>query len=225
MKPDSTELTPLTCRAAKTAKVAVIKAACMALAVLAFYCAAVAQAPGQSAETVDTSRLKTLSFGFERRASTHLEIAQVETNNSTIPTQPYAYRPELGGEPARGRDYYEYKTHQVESQYAVLKVKNDSGKTIDSIDWVFTYPRFKGGKEVADYKVHSGLKIADGQIASLAEKLPRDGCGVIYIMSRGTEFIARACGRAKRKTTSTYPVGARVRKVKFSDGTVWEVAP
>ena len=195
-------------------KAATIRTIGLALATLVLPSVALAQATPQSG-------LTTLGFSFERKSSTRLELEQANTNTLTIPTQPYAYQSESRGEPTRGKEYYQYIARQQQHQYAVLKVKNEAGKAITSVDWEFPYPRFQGDKEIVAYEVRNRLTISPGEVASLSQKLPQDGCGMQQIVTRGTYFIARSCGRKTRKTTGTYLQEARIKRVIFSDGTVW----
>ncbi|HXG67705.1 MAG TPA: hypothetical protein VNO70_21565 [Blastocatellia bacterium] len=199
---------------------------CLSLAVMAFTgSGAAAQTPGQDSMPKPPPELKTLSFGFEVKSFTRLEVEPVSTNTATIPTGVYAYRSEFGGEPARGREYYEHKAERIQEEYAVLRVRNDGAKTIAAIDWEFTFPRFKGDKEIVYYQARNRFKILPGQVASLAQKLPDDGSGVRHIISGGRRFIARSFGRTHRKTTGIYPLEARIKQVRYTDGTVWKASP
>ncbi len=181
-----------------------------------------AQFPNQGAIPVLPSGLKKLGFGFVPKRVTRLEITQVTANPAMIPTDPLAYRAETGAAPAPGRAYEQQETQSAQFPYAVLMLKNVTNKTVESIDWEFNYPRFKGDKEEAKVQVSSRFKIPSGQVASLSQRVPRDDCSIRYVADRGNAFITRVCGRKHPRTTGAYPVGAEIKRVKFTDGTVWQ---
>jgi hypothetical protein len=225
MNLSSSEPLPFGSRATKTLERATSKAMCLCLSVLACCCVTLAQAPTQGPTPGPPSGLKTLSFGFERKTFTRLELVQANPNTTTIPTESYAYRSEGRSEPERGREYYQYQPEEMEQDYVVLRVENQSGKTIKKVDWEFTYPRFNGGTEVVFQPVRSRLKILPDRVASLAQKLPQDGSHRRHLHSRGEQFIGRSFGREHRKDTGIYPFEARIRRVEFSDGTSWQAVP
>lgn len=185
-----------------------------------------AQSPQPSQAASSPAGLTTLSFGFGPDVATRLELRQIDQHNrNTIPTEPYAYRAEVRTEPSRNQTYFGYEARQTLAPHAVLRVKNETGKTVASVEWEFNYPRFKRGKEVVAYQVRSRLKIPPGQVGSLADELPQDGCnGLIDKLTPNGRVIARFCG-TPQKRTGTYPLDLKIKKIKYTDGTVWQATP
>jgi hypothetical protein len=198
---------------------------CLYFVLLASCCLAQAQTSGQTSMSNPPSGLKTLGFGFEKKAFTRLVVTQVNTNNTTIPTEPYAYRAELGNVPHPGNNYYQYERQPAKSDYAVLQVRNEGTKTIESVDWEFTFPRFKGNKEMVYYQTSSRIKIAPNQVATLSKKLTTDDCASRIVHALGTVYIGRVCGRKNRKSTGMYAAEGRIKQVRYTDGTVWTATP
>jgi hypothetical protein len=198
---------------------------CLYFVLLASCCLAQAQTSGQSSMSNLPSGLKTLGFGFEKKASTRLVVTQVNTNNTTIPTTTYAYRAELGNGPQPGNNYYQYESQPFQRDYAVLQVRNEGTKTIESVDWEFTFPRFKGNQELVYYQTRTRIKIAPNQVATLTQKLSTDDCAPRIVHAFGTVYIGRVCGRKNRKSTGLYAAEGRIKQVRYTDGTVWSATP
>lgn len=184
----------------------------------------IAQTPTQGTKS-KPSDLKILSFGYEPKSSTRLEEVQVSTNPALYPTGTEPYSAQFGGSPRKGDQYLQYVRQQSQNQYAVLRVRNDSQLTIKSIEWEFTHPRFKGEKEIVFRQTTSRLKIPAGQTAVLSQLVPDDRCQTRMSAQGGAMFLSRTCGRTNPRTTSFYPLEARIKKVTYTNGTSWESQP
>lgn len=195
--------------------------------------------------------LKTFRLGFQDRpVASRLETAGPKSNIHGMPMGDYSYRAEFGWPPPGSTSVpvsipsgmhetlrRRYPGNQnliprppgtewpLRARFAVLEVRNESAKTIKSVDWEFTYPHFKGDKEVLYYQANSRLKIPPGRMATLARELPRDDCRETHRISREGRWIRRVCGRTNPKHTGMYPVEVRINRVKYTDGSVWQAAP
>ncbi len=180
----------------------------------------------QNAKPATASDLKVVSFGIEGKTSTRLEVEAVPTNNNLRPTDIFIYRPELGGEPRAGNQYNQYKMQSTKAMFAVLRVTNESVKTIKSIEWEYTNPHFKGDKVISHLKITSRQKIGSGQNATLSKELPYEpDCAKVHVVTRGYQTIGKDCGRKIKKRTGMYPVEVRLLQIKYEDGTVWKAQP
>jgi hypothetical protein len=180
----------------------------------------------QSPNPAPAPDLKIISFGIERKSSTRLEVESVPTSNNLRPPDIFVYRPELRGEPKAVGDYEQYKMRPVQAMFFVLEVLNEGAKTIQSIEWEYTYPHFKGDKVISHLKTTSRLKIGSGKNATLSKQLPYEpDCGMTYIMARGHQAIGKDCGRKTRRSTGVHPVEVKLLKINYEDGTVWKARP
>lgn len=98
-------------------------------------------------------------------------------------------------------------------------LRNDSAKTVKSVEWEFTYPQLKKGKEVIYYQVNSRLRIPPNETATLVNPFPKDKCELRSEMVNGAPHVTRVC---KGVNTGTYPLQTRINRVRYTDGTVEE---
>jgi hypothetical protein len=177
----------------------------------------------QAVSSAPAPDVKLLSIKIEREVSTKLDIESIPTNNNLRPTEAFVYRPELGSAPKAGDQYEQYVRRPVQNMYAVLRLTNESIKTIKSIDWEYTSPHFDGDKIVIYKKTSSHMKIGSGETAALSKKLSDDhNCGTHLNSVLGEQALSTGCGRKTRKWTGTHLVEARLLKITYEDGTVWK---
>jgi len=104
---------------------------------------------------------------------------------------------------------------------AVLMVRNSSRKTIKSVEWEFTFPRFERGAEVVYHQAVTKIRIPPDETGSLTKLLKKDKCEIRSDVVNGTPYISRVCDG---KSTGSYPLQMRIMRVKYTDGTVEEQA-
>jgi hypothetical protein len=177
----------------------------------------------QGTTPVPAPDVKLLSIKIEREVSTKLDIESIPTNNNLRPTESFVYRPELGSAPKVGDQYEQYVRNPIQNMYAVLRLTNESTKTIKSIDWEYTSPHFDGDKIVIYKKTSSHIKIGGGETVALSKKLSDDhNCGMFLNSMMGEQVLNTICGRKNRKSTGSHLIEARLLKVTYEDGTVWK---
>jgi hypothetical protein len=170
--------------------------------------------------------VKLLSIRIESKASTRLEIVSIPSNNNLRPTEAYVYRPEISKAPMAGNQYEQYERRPVQTKYVVLRVTNEGARTIKSIDWEYTSPHFKGDKIIFNRQTTSKLKIGNGQTAALSKKLTDEhNCWMSSGSILGQQAIGQNCGRKNTKWTGMHPLEARLLKITYEDGTVWNARP
>jgi hypothetical protein len=185
---------------------------------------AIAQTTKSADKKQNESGVKILSFGFAPKTASRLELVAVPNNTSIVPTSTSAYGAEYGREPNKNSQYYQYEKRTERIPYATLRLKNEGTKAIDSVVWEFTDPHFKGDQETGYSEKKSKIKIAPGQSAVLAERVPEhSNCGSQIAFKQGVHSMALICGRVNRRTTKSYPVDAKIKQVNYEDGTVWKV--
>lgn len=170
--------------------------------------------------------LRVLGFSFEGKTITRLEAERIERGSGLTPTELFTYRAELGGAPDARYERYQYQRKQEQVKYAVLRVTNESSKTIKTIDWEFTYPHFKGDKEIPFLKTQTNLAIEKGRTATLSTRLPSENdCGLVWVVQKGQAAMGRNCGRQTKRMTGIYPIEVRLVEISYQDGTVWKAQP
>jgi hypothetical protein len=180
----------------------------------------------QSPASAPAPDLKVLGIRIESKTSTQLQVERVPVNNQLRPTEAFVYRSELGRAPRAGDQYEYYEKRKIQSHYAVLRVTNAGTKTIKSVDWEYTNPRFKGDKVVVYRKATSRVKIGSGETVTMPEQLPYEkDCGMTGGHTFGQQMVGKSCGRRNRKWTGNYPVEAKLLKITYEDGTVWKAQP
>jgi hypothetical protein len=179
-----------------------------------------AQSPAPAPE------LKIVSVKVESRESTRLDIVSVSTDNNLRPTEPFVYRPELGGAPMAGGRYEQYERIPTRTLYAVIRVTNQGARPIKSVDWEYTSPHFEGDKIVIHRQTSSGVKIGGGETAFLRKKLSRKhDCHLVTGAIFGQQTLGESCGRKHSRWTGSHVVEARLLKITYEDGTVWKAQP
>ncbi len=176
-----------------------------------------------------------------REIPSRADRSSQQAESPALPGGEYPYRPEFGTEPRPGTDYQDYYApdrHQVDPArrpntveiktrpVAALMIRNESGKTIKSVEWEFTYPDVKKGKEVIYCPAVSRLRIPPNETTVLVKPFPKDKCELRSEMVNGVPYLRRVC---KGKTTGSYPLQTRINRVRYTDGTVeeqtdWRVA-
>jgi hypothetical protein len=177
----------------------------------------------QNVNLAPAPELKLHSIKIEVRASTKLSVESIPSNNNLHPTEIFAYRSELGNAPKAGDQFAQYVSRPARNLYAVLRLTNESAKTIKSIDWEYTSPHYKGNKLVVYQQTSTQMKIGSGQMAALSKKLPEENhCGIHLGVMFGQQTLGKGCGWEDKKWTGMHVVEARLLKITYEDGTVWK---
>jgi hypothetical protein len=178
----------------------------------------------QNANPSPDPELKLHSIKIEVRASIKIDVESIPSNNNLRPTEVFAYRPEFGNAPKAGDQYSQYIRRPARNLYAVLRLTNESAKTIKSIDWEYTSPHYKGNKLVLYQQASTHMKIGSGQMATLSKKLPQENkCGIHFGVIFGQQTLGKGCGWQDKKWTGMHLVEARLLKITYEDGTVWKL--
>ena len=163
-----------------------------------------------------------LGFNFETKSHSRLEPTQINSRAGSIPVGNVPFRAELGGEPVRGGQYLAYKRQTFRNRYATVTLRNSGTKAVKAIDWEYILPRFVKGKEVDAYRVRSKAKLQPGATLTLSSLVPRDDCSGTFLNARGVQWISGTCRLGGTRTTAWYRQGARLKRIRYADGSVWQ---
>jgi hypothetical protein len=186
-----------------------------------------------------------------QRTTTFLDTKQVNNfPQISNATNPLAYRPEISGDPLRTRqDFFYYERQRLTSEYAYLRVRNSSARTIKLIEWDVPHLHIKSKALLTRHTFRSKVQLAPGEMAKIEKPMPRANsnslrmtalsgpAGTFDLSGGGVAVIQSGDNTEPPFDTITYAAknglvfqvpanwrrsGISVNRIEYADGSVWQ---
>jgi len=140
--------------------------------------------------------------------------------------------------PPRGEDRFEpsnsilAKRHpnsrdEIRFRYATLFVRNTGTKMIKAIEWDYVHPHVAGKKVLLRREARSKVNLGPNEERVLQVSVPEGGkrCPVAFYKPAGTTngyYFSTRCNARGEAPYGWDKERARLRRVEYADGTVWQ---
>ena len=170
------------------------------------------------------------------------------TPGTTTATRLLPYRAELATEPLTPQSIFVNERQRQTTNYAYLRVRNASAKSIQAIVWEVPYLHVKRGQGQTRHEFRSKVKLAPSDTAKVEELMPRTSnplrmtaisgpAGKFDLTQGGVAVIQSGDNQETPFDTLTYTAknglvfevladwqraGIRIKRIEYTDGSVWQ---